>query len=160
MAHNESSHQDLYCLPVMILSKNLLTTMDMTKYKYRRVHFRNWWGGGCERVNLSSVHIVQLTHCTLRFFKIIGRTCGKICIYLLTVHFWKKRSLQDLFDDFYAIFFFYEFLYKSICCGNSFELHHQMGTHNIWLYKEVDKKYTGCYLKTMELLDCAFMCGN
>ena len=30
----------------------------------------------------------------------------------------------------------------------------QMGTHNICLYKEVDKIYTGCNLKTMELLDC------
>ena len=30
----------------------------------------------------------------------------------------------------------------------------QMGTHNMCLYKEVDKKYTGCNLKTTELLDC------
>ena len=30
-----------------------------------------------------------------------------------------------------------------------------MGTHNIYFYKEVDKKYTGCNLKTMELLDSA-----
>ena len=30
----------------------------------------------------------------------------------------------------------------------------QMGTHTICLYKEVDKKFTGCNLKTMELLDC------
>ena len=30
-----------------------------------------------------------------------------------------------------------------------------MGTHNICLYKEVDKKYTGCNLKTTELLDSA-----
>ena len=29
-----------------------------------------------------------------------------------------------------------------------------MGTNNISLYKEVDKKYSGCNLKTMELLDC------
>ena len=27
-----------------------------------------------------------------------------------------------------------------------------MGTHNICLYKEVDKKYTGCNIKTTELL--------
>ena len=45
---------------------------------------------------------------------------------------------------------------------NSFELHRQvdaiqMGTHNICLYKEVDKKYTGCNLKTTELLDCALI---
>ena len=33
----------------------------------------------------------------------------------------------------------------------------QMGTHNICLYKETDKKYTGCYLKTRELLDCALI---
>ena len=56
--------------------------------------------------------------------------------------------------------FFSDFLYKSICCGYSFELHGQvdaiqMGIHNICLYKEVNKKYTGCNLKTTELLDCA-----
>ena len=32
-----------------------------------------------------------------------------------------------------------------------------MSTHNIRLYKEVDKKYTDCYLKTMELLDCVLI---
>ena len=54
---------------------------------------------------------------------------------------------------------FSDFLYKSICCGYSFELHRQvdaiqMGSHNLCLYKEVNKKYTGCILKTTELLDC------
>ena len=48
--------------------------------------------------------------------------------------------------------------HKSVCCGYPFELHQQvdaiqMGTHNICLYKVVDKKYSGCDLKTMELLD-------
>ena len=33
----------------------------------------------------------------------------------------------------------------------------QMGTHNICLYKETDKKYTVCNLKTTELLDCALI---
>ena len=63
---------------------------------------------------------------------------------------------------------FRDFLYKSIWCGYTFELRGQvdaiqMGTHNICLYKEVDKKYTGCNLKITELLDCAFigiMCDN
>ena len=32
-----------------------------------------------------------------------------------------------------------------------------MGTHNICLYKEIDKKYTGCNLKTTELLDCVLI---
>ena len=68
--------------------------------------------------------------------------CGRICIYLLRVHF-KKRSTKDLFDDVYAIFSFSDFVYKSICCGYSFELHRhvdaiQMGTHNRCLYEEVD----------------------
>ena len=73
-----------------------------------------------------------------------------------------KRSAKDLSNDAYAMFLwvcFSEFLYKSICCGYSFELHWQvdaiqMGTHNICFYKEVDKKYTGVNLKTTELLDC------
>ena len=33
----------------------------------------------------------------------------------------------------------------------------QMGTHNICIYKEVAKKYTGCNLKTTVLLDCALI---
>ena len=53
-----------------------------------------------------------------------------------------------------------DFLYGSICGRYSFELHRQvdaiqMGTHKICLYKEVDKKYIGCSLKTMEFLDYA-----
>ena len=51
---------------------------------------------------------------------------------------------------------------------HSFELHRQvdaiqlvnaiqMGTHHIYLYKDVDKTYTGCNLKTMKLLDCALI---
>ena len=58
--------------------------------------------------------------------------------------------------------FFSDFLYKGVCCGYSFELHRQvdaiqMSTHNICLYKEVKKKYTGCNLKTTEFLDCALI---
>ena len=60
--------------------------------------------------------------------------------------------------------FFSDFLYKGIFCGYSFELHRQVdaiqvSTHNICFYtsKEVDKKYTGCNLKTTELLDCALI---
>ena len=32
-----------------------------------------------------------------------------------------------------------------------------MSTNNICLYKQVDKKYTCCILKTTELLDCALI---
>ena len=98
--------------------------------------------------------------------------CGKICIYLLRIHY-KKRSEKNLFDDDYAIFS--DFLYKGICCGYSFELHQQfkccgysfelhrlvdaiqMSTHNTSLYKEVNKRYTDCHLKTTKFLDCALI---
>ena len=63
---------------------------------------------------------------------------------------------------FFLFFFFWFSLLKSICCGYSFELHQQvsaiqMCTHNICLYRVVDKKYTGWYLKTTELLDCVLI---
>ena len=50
---------------------------------------------------------------------------------------------------------FLNFLYKSICRQLDAI---QMGTHNICLYKDVDKKkYTGSNHKTMDLLDCALI---
>ena len=72
------------------------------------------------------------------------------------LHF--KKINERLF----VLFYLCDFLYKGICCGYPFELHRlvdaiQMSTHNICLYKEVDIKYTGCNLKTMELLDCALI---
>ena len=62
----------------------------------------------------------------------------------------------------FLCFLFLIFFIKSICCGYSFELHQQvdaiqMSNHNISLYKEVDKKYIGCNLKTTELLDYALI---
>ena len=80
---------------------------------------------------------------------------------ILGVHLKKKRSAKDSSNDAYEAFFvcflFSDFLDKSISCGYSFELHRQidaiqMGTHTICLYK-VEKKYTGCNLKTIESLD-------
>ena len=96
----------------------------------------------------------------LGFSKLLGTLiCGKICIYLLRIHY-KKDQKKDLFDDDYVIVS--DFLYKGICCGYSFELHRQvdaiqMSTHNICFYKEVKKNYTGCNLKTKEFLDCALI---
>ena len=59
-------------------------------------------------------------------------------------------------------FFFSDFLYKGICCGYSFELHRQVNaiqirTHSICLYKKVNKKYTGCNLKTTKFHECALI---
>ena len=87
--------------------------------------------------------------------------------YVLRAHFTKWSAKADLSNDAYAMllfcffFLFFWFHYESICCGYSFELHQQvdaiqMGSHNICLYKEVDKKYIGCNLIT-ELLDCALI---
>ena len=75
----------------------------------------------------------------LRFFKIPGKFCGKICIYLyqgilfspclsVGVHLKNKRLdlSNDAYVNFLGVFFcfnFSGFLYKSICCGYPFELH-------------------------------------
>ena len=53
-------------------------------------------------------------------------------------------------------FFFSDFLYKAMCCGYSFVDAIQMRTHNICLYKKVNKKYTGCN-KTTEFHECALI---
>ena len=69
----------------------------------------------------------------------------------------QRRTYQIMFMRLFCCFFFVvvvvffclffsNFLYKSICCWYSFELHRQvdaiqMGSHNICLYKEVDKVY-------------------
>ena len=77
----------------------------------------------------------------------------------------QRRTYQMMLMRFYFIiiiiiifffffsFFFSDLLYKSICCEYAFDLHGQVDviqlgtcTHNVCLYKEVDKKYTGCNL--------------
>ena len=96
----------------------------------------------------------------LGFLKLLGTLrCDKICTYTYygnTI----KRSEKALFDDDYAIFFLIFFI--KACRWYSFELHRlvdaiQMRTHNICLYKKVNKKYTGCNLKTMEIHECALI---
>ena len=59
----------------------------------------------------------------------------------------EKKMCEDSSNNAYAMFlcfFSSDFLYKSICCGNSFELHRQvdaiqMGTYNICFYEEVNR---------------------
>ena len=55
-----------------------------------------------------------------------------------------KKDQRRTYLMMFIQFFFSDFLYKSIHCEYSFELHQQvdaiqMGTNNICLYKEVDK---------------------
>ena len=73
-----------------------------------------------------------------------------------------KGTKKDKGKPYQMMLMRFVFLYKSICCGYSFELHRQvdaiqMGTHNICLYREVDKMYTGCNLKSKQLLDSALI---
>ena len=98
--------------------------------------------------------------------KLLGQLiCGKIFIYLPWIHYKKDQKrmyLMMIMRVFFVFIFFSDFLYKGICCGYSFELHRQddaiqVSIHNICLYKEVKKKYTGCNLKTTEFLDCALI---
>ena len=97
----------------------------------------------------------------LGFSKLLeALSCGKICIYLLRVHC--KKDQKRTYLIMIMRFFFSDFLYKGICCGYSFELHRQvnaiqMSTHNICLYKEVDKKCNCCNWKTTELIHCALI---
>ena len=46
--------------------------------------------------------------------------------------------MKGVFNDTYAILFS-DFLYKSICCGYSFELPRQVEAIQICFYKVVDK---------------------
>ena len=67
----------------------------------------------------------------------------------------EKRSAKDSSTDVYAIFLFCfflcDFLYKSICFG-------YLSMQFKWIPTTFAfKKYTGCNLKTMELLDCALI---
>ena len=89
---------------------------------------------------------------------------------ILRVHFEKKKKKKKKISQglikwclchVFVFFFSLNFIIKAynVYYGYSFELHQQVdaiqkGTHNIHLYKEVDKKYTGCYQKTMGLLNC------
>ena len=81
----------------------------------------------CSRTAQYSKYRIRPNYRTVRSgFSKLQRTliCGKICIYLLRIHY-KKRSEKNLFDDDYAIFS--DFLYKGICCGYSFV--YVVGTH-------------------------------
>ena len=77
----------------------------------------------------------------------------------------KTRSANDLFNGAYTmfcvvVFFLLIFFLKTYVVGTHLNCSNdaiQIGTHNICLYKEVDKKYTGCNLKTTELLDSVFI---
>ena len=98
----------------------------------------------------------------LTLIKILGKLLVKyVSTYIKgTLQNRAAKVLSNYASSILFSFFFSDFLYKSICCGFSFELNQQvdarhMGTHNKCLYKEVGKKYTGCNVKTTELLDCA-----
>ena len=59
-----------------------------------------------------SVKVFKFLQCVLKFFKITGKTCGKICIYLLRVHFKKKDQQRTYLMMFMGFFFFMIFFKK------------------------------------------------
>ena len=82
----------------------------------------------------------------------------------------ETRSANDLFNSAYAMFcgvffvvFFLIFFLKAYVVGTHLNCISKsmqfkwVGTHNICLYKEVDKKYSGCNLKTTELFNYALI---
>ena len=106
---------------------------------------------GIQRTNCITYNIQPNYHTVhLVFSKLLGKLVVK---YVSTYygHTFKKDQQRT-----YLVIS--DILYKSIRCGYSFKIHQQvdaiqMVTHNICLYKEVDKKYTGCNLKTTGLLE-------
>ena len=72
---------------------------------------------------------------------------------------WEWLIQWRLCDVECVFFFLIQHVDGGICHGDPFELRDaiQMGPHDIYLFKDVDKKCTGCNLKTMELLDCVLM---
>ena len=78
--------------------------------------------------------------------------------YVLGIHL---NCIDRLFGDIYAFFFWFSLL-KTYVVGthlNCIKIASaiQIGTHNICIYKEVDKKYALCNLKTTNLLDWALI---
>ena len=70
--------------------------------------------------------ILMVLNYRLGFSKLLGKL---VVIYVSTYTKGIKQSAKDLSKDAYAMFlyvFFFDFLYLSICCGYSFELHQQV----------------------------------
>ena len=95
----------------------------------------------------------------LGFPSILGKLWYNKYLPILRVSLRKKKKISERLIKWCLCnvfcFFFSDFLRWQIDAI-------QMGTHNICLYKEVDKKHIGCNLKTTKTLDCALrgMCGN
>ena len=101
--------------------------------------------------------------------KILGKLVVKyVPTYILRVHLKEKGPAKALSNDTYAmlllLLFFLIFLTKACVVGSHLNCIDkskvdaiQMGIHNIFLSKEVGKKYTGCNLKTTLLLGCALI---
>ena len=84
----------------------------------------------------------------LGFSKLLGKLVVYVSIYTKkTLKTSQQITWMMLTRCFFVCFvLFFDCLYKNICCGFPFELLRQVdaiqiGTHNISLYKEVDKKY-------------------
>ena len=135
-----------------ILSLKLMLATFIQRYDKKSFHFKN------ERLTeiLKAVlHFMSVLISYINFIKpfLDNKMSNfeeygafKICAYLYLGYSLKIHQMMLM--PCFCVFFSSDFLYKSICCGYSFELQWQvdaiqMSTHNICFYKVVDKKYTG-----------------
>ena len=74
----------------------------------------------------------------------------KKCLFLRNMK--DQQRTDDVHMIFFPWFFIKAYIWVLIPIASTSRWI-QIGNHNICLYKEVDKKYTGCNLKTTELLN-------
>ena len=106
----------------------------MSTPKFQKIYF------GAKSTKITVFDLI--TTLCVRCFKITGKTSSTVKFHLMS-HFKEVDLMRRVFYAAYAILSS-DFLYKSICCGYSFELPqlveaNQMSTNNICFYKEVDK---------------------
>ena len=83
-------------------------------------------------------------------------------LLILRLHLKKKNKISERHQMMlmrYFVGFFLIFFIKAYVVGTHFNCIDaiQMDIHNIYLFKEVDRKYIGCNLKPTESLDCALI---
>ena len=93
--------------------------------------------------------------------KILGNLVIKyVTTYTFSLKDQRRAYQMMLICNIFVLLFLLIFFIKAYVVGthlNGFVNAIQMGTHNLCFHKEVDKKYTGCNLKTTELLDCVLI---
>ena len=101
---------------------------------------------------LLQIHILEKKRSSVDRTEVLAVWEGCIIFNLITTYSYKRMVKQFRILQITA-HVFSSTLYKSICCGYSFELPQlveaiQMSTHNIWFYKENQKNIAQASLNT------------